>query len=49
MVCFTKAYYQQAYPEIDVYTVLCVQCMWRDDCYYRRPQYHEKDNEEVTE
>ena len=41
-VCLTKATFEQLYPQMDVYTCLCAQCMWREDCYYRKPQFTEK-------
>ena len=40
-VCLTKTMYEQLYPELDIYSCLCVQCMWREDCYYRNPQCNE--------
>ena len=44
-VCLTKEMFEQLYPQMDVYTCLCVQCMRREDCYYRKPQFTEKAEE----
>lgn len=47
-VCLSKAQFEQLYPQMDVYTCLCVHCMWHEDCYHRKPQFTEK-AEEVKE
>lgn len=41
-LCLSKAKFEQLYPQMDVYTCLCVHCMWHEDCYHRKPQFTEK-------